>query len=112
MLIHEIAGPSGSTSALAIQCPDASRTPKPRPSPSISRQSAAIWFQPASTDSGATPSAWSGTSASICNVVMLVVIPALVAGIHLSIRSGAGGWLDAGDKPRHDRGMQALASCR
>ena len=72
MLIHEIAGPSGSTSALAIHCPDASRTPKPRPSPSISRQSAAIWFQPASTDSGAAPSAWSGNSASICNVLMRV----------------------------------------
>ena len=50
MLIQEIAGPSGSTSALAIHAPVASRMPKARPAPSISRQSAAIWFQPASTD--------------------------------------------------------------
>jgi hypothetical protein len=35
------------------------------------------------------------------------VIPALVAGIHLAARSGACGWLDAGDKPRHDKNLAA-----
>jgi hypothetical protein len=30
------------------------------------------------------------------------VIPVLVTGIHLAAGSGARGWLDAGDKPRHD----------
>ena len=75
MLIHEIAGPSGSTSALAIQVPDASRMPKARPSPSISRQSSAIWFQPASTDRGATPSASPGSRRSICNSAALLALP-------------------------------------
>jgi hypothetical protein len=38
------------------------------------------------------------------------VIPALVAGIHLSNCADACGWLDTGDKPRYDRGMQVPAS--
>ncbi len=38
------------------------------------------------------------------------VIPALVAGIHLSASSDACGWLDTRDKPRYDRGMQVSAS--
>jgi len=30
------------------------------------------------------------------------VIPVLVTGIQRAARAGARGWLDAGDKPRHD----------
>lgn len=37
------------------------------------------------------------------------VIPALVAGIHLSTRSGVRGWLDTGDKPRYDTRVFAVA---
>ena len=31
------------------------------------------------------------------------VIPALVAGIHFTSCADVRGWLDAGDKPRHDK---------
>ena len=41
-----------------------------------------------------------GGEASLPNPT--TVIPALVAGIHLSTRSGARGWLDPGHKARDD----------
>ena len=53
MLSQAMVGPSGSVSALAIHwLRFAPRTPKPCPSVSMRRQSAATWFQPASIDSG------------------------------------------------------------
>src|SRR5262245_18644241 len=38
-----------------------------------------------------------------------LVIPLLVTGIHRAASSGACGYLDAGDKPRHDNGVGELA---
>ena len=38
------------------------------------------------------------------------VIPALVAGIHRTARSGARGWLDTGDKPRYDNRARYVAA--
>ena len=60
MLIHDVWGPSGRASAVATHLPAASLMPSADPEAIIKRQSAAIWFQPASTESGHTLSASSG----------------------------------------------------
>src|SRR4029079_18074316 len=65
MLIHDTSDPSGRASALAIQPPAACLTPNAEPEEIIRRQSAAVWFHPASTDSGHTPSASCGPSGTI-----------------------------------------------
>ena len=60
MLIHDAWGPSGRDSAVAIHLPAAVLMPSAEPDAIIRRQSAAIWFQPASMESGHTLSASSG----------------------------------------------------
>ena len=55
MLIQASFWPSGKTSELACHVPSAAQ-PKPRPAPSMKRQSATFWFQPASIDKGHTAS--------------------------------------------------------
>src|SRR5690242_16621358 len=56
MLIQASFSPNGRTSELASHLPSAPRRPKPRPMPSMKRQSATFWFQPASIDKGQTAS--------------------------------------------------------
>jgi hypothetical protein len=51
--------------------------------------------------SRATADEKGGLKRNWCSV--FYVIPALVAGIQRKAGSEASGWLDAGDKPRHDR---------
>src|SRR5262245_64021805 len=65
MLSHASAGPNGSIKALASQRPSAALLPKPRPSSSIRRQSAATWFQPASCDNGQSAAASAGFRATL-----------------------------------------------
>ena len=56
MLIQASFWPSGRTSELACHLPSGPTQPKPRPAPSMKRQSATFWFQPASIDKGQTAS--------------------------------------------------------
>jgi len=57
MLIQARLWPRGKHQRLASQTPAAFFSPKPRPAPSMKRQSATFWFHPASMESGHTASA-------------------------------------------------------
>src|SRR6516162_7057092 len=83
MLIQARLSPSGRTRELACHLPSAPRQPKPRPAPSMKRQSAIFWFQPASTESGHTASHWSAAMTSILAIAHLVV-RGLVEGGHVA----------------------------
>ena len=65
MLIQASFWPSGRTSELACHLPSGAAQPKPRPAPSMKRQSATFWFQPASIDSGHTASLCSASIGAI-----------------------------------------------
>src|SRR6478752_2788005 len=77
MLIQASFSPSGRTSELASHWPSLPRRPKPRPAPSMKRQSATFWFQPASIESGHTASLSAAsigvTASSVLAITHLVV---------------------------------------
>src|SRR5262245_12181000 len=86
MLIHAMRSPSGKASALAIQSPPALWMPKAEPDPIINRQSAATWFQPASADSGHTPSASPSRTGRIGGSTASEAAAAKAAIAHLIVR--------------------------
>src|SRR5579871_4690939 len=73
MLIQASFSPSGRTSELASHLPSLPRRPNPRPAPSMKRQSATFWFQPASIDRGQTASLSPTLIGSILAIAHLVV---------------------------------------
>src|SRR5476649_2355680 len=92
MLIQARLWPSGNTSELASQTPAEFLRPKPRPAPSMKRQSTTFWFHPASMESGQTASASCGSMSSILTIAHLVV-RRLVQGRHVA-RQPVGGPFD------------------
>src|SRR6185369_1532563 len=72
MLIQASLSPSGRTSELASHSPSLPRRPKPRPAPSMKRQSATFWFQPASIESGQTASLSAASIGAMTSSVLAI----------------------------------------
>src|SRR5262245_123417 len=81
MLIQARRCPSGSTSELACHLPSGPTQPKPRPAPSMKRQSATFWFHPASIDKGQTASLCSASIGRTSNDSILAIVHLIVRGL-------------------------------